>query len=265
MANIVRACSYDAVSKLVDYTYESGRTEKYLEVKYRVDWFNAYCKENNIEGYIDDSDIRYVPEAAAWIATATVYMDGKPVGKSSASKTIIPGDMETGKVAVQTACTFAKGRALANAGFGTTATGVTATGGCAEDGEFFTCDGGVPVAPTPENNPLMRAADAETKADKVPARRGRKPAAAPEQYAKVNTQDAAAPVPAANTDDSTMSVEKARATVVQMGQFAGKTLGELALSNLDTIEWYASDNFNSSVPANIALKEAAKVLLDSMR
>lgn len=134
-----RKCSYDPMQDLIDVTYDNDKHSAYLQVPHRLIWFATYCAEKGFTGFVDDGDVKYIPELALIQATASVFINGTMVGRSSAGCAITAGDYESINNAIQTAATRAKGRALANAGFGTPPT--MEGGNPAEDGNNYPCDG----------------------------------------------------------------------------------------------------------------------------
>lgn len=117
-----RACKgYNPIEHLIDIpNITTGEMGKYLLVPDRVTWFNAYCQENGIDGVIDDSQIEVHFEANRnlVVAVCVIYMNGKEIAKSVGSGVFHDGDDIIFRKAVECAATSAKGRALANAGFG---------------------------------------------------------------------------------------------------------------------------------------------------
>lgn len=213
----------------------SGKEELYLEVKFRVLWFLKYCDENNIFGYIDETDIIYIPEAKIFQATATVYMDGKIVAKGIAGKPFSFDDSNSSKTVIQDIATAAKGRALANAGFGTAM--------CAyEDSEDVPCESGIKVI----SNPLI-----------------------PQQN---NTQVTTTQKTGADTEKSVNSefspkknipstIEEARMIKMSSGQHKGLTFGEIAAIDINFLRWIA-ENYN--VPSHPEYPAAAKIILSNI-
>ncbi len=111
---------YDPIKHAIDIVDVQGRAAKYLEVKYRKDWFLRWCKEHDSVGVLDDSEIAYNPVSKMVEGKATVFVNGNVIGRSSASKPYDPERMsEFSRTVFQDVGTIAMGRALANAGFGT--------------------------------------------------------------------------------------------------------------------------------------------------
>ena len=109
---------FEPKEKLTQIVGMNGELQSYLEVKYRIEWFNQYCAENDIKGVIDESDIKYLEQVKMFVATRKIYMDDKLVATGIGGK-MVDGDITSMNMIIQSAATIAKGRALANCGFGT--------------------------------------------------------------------------------------------------------------------------------------------------
>ena len=79
-----RKCSYDPMQDLIDVTYDNDKHSAYLQVPHRLIWFATYCAEKGFTGFVDDGDVKYIPELALMQATASVFINGTMVGRSSA-------------------------------------------------------------------------------------------------------------------------------------------------------------------------------------
>ena len=279
----IRRCGYDPTGDMIPIKYnEMGESEElYLEVKYRVLWFNRYCMDNGIDGLIGKPEIEYHDSMNLVQATVSIYMDGKLVASDAASDVYIPGDNEHNSKIIQRICTAAKGRALANAGFGTISAAVPS-----EAGEFFPVDAGVACV-RDANNPLVFRKVVSQPAIPVPTI----PApAAPVQTtvqnaAPVNTYPAVPdrcppeatstgiPAPAANTQSmhtvpaapkparkasqpvpvqqtvkqpsATMTLQEAFNVLVPVGAFKGRTISQLMAEKPRNAKWFLSDEFSS--------------------
>ncbi len=219
----MRNCSYSPENDMIRVTSFDGREKMYLEVRFRVRWFQEYCDENGISGCIDDSDIRFVPEAGLLIASATVYMDGKVAGKSTAGICMSGLDPIRAGTIVQTIATQAKGRALANAGFGTT------SASAAEEGDRNAlCEAGTPVRQTPvvrENGePVSLTGPARQREDRSPAADGPEAPVSEEAY------------------------RNALVTVIPTGSYKGKTFQEALGENPEIARFYANRFHNRKYP-----------------
>lgn len=152
---------YNPQDHIIQIPDRDGKSRAYLEVCHRKDWFLRYCEQKGIVGLLDDSDVRIDREAKLVIVTGKVFMDNKLVGISTAARVYDPNYAQPTDTPVQTAGTVAIGRALANAGFGT-----TASYSPGEDGDIL-ADAPVRVPteqelaadaiPSADNNPLLAA------------------------------------------------------------------------------------------------------------
>lgn len=254
-----RKCNYDPTVDMISIKKQIGdreREEKYLEVKYRVQWFNIFCEENGIQGVIDDADVCYIPETKTYKATASVFMDGALAGKSSAG--VFADTPDRLNVAIQTAATFAKGRALANAGFG------TANCSSAEEGASEQCDAGIVVKTNPMN-PM------EARIEPVPSRTAQtKPAAetgTEPQAEKPRRQEKPAESKSEKAENPMLTnqlkmptYEDALRFVIPIGSFKGKTFSEALGERGGIAEFYASPQFtNTSHPM---LKLSAQAIVN---
>ena len=210
-------------------------------------------------------------------------MNGKVAGSSCASIPYdpnVPSMVDNG--VVMRVCTQAKGRALANAGFGVVASAL-------EDGRESTpCDSGVKITAGPDGKPAVKplyqsaaqpapetakdganAQPAEAPDEEVKRGRGRRSTkkaqaeeAEPKPAAKT-TDDPVAPaavetVPAPQPETAQtaqpqaapslppMPVEEALAYVMPMGGFKGLTLGEVWGKDQKIVRFYASDKFTNA-------------------
>lgn len=139
-----RTASYNPGPDMIEIESlrNDGSKQLYLEIKYRIQWFNVWCEENRVDGTIDESDISILGEgpSALVLARSTVYLRGAVAGKSAAAVPLHEPDGSVNRFAVQLAGTYATGRALAKAGFGT-----ANAGSASEYGREETCDAGIPT------------------------------------------------------------------------------------------------------------------------
>ncbi len=232
-----RGCHYEPKEDLIRLTQEVGGAKSetlYLEVRNRVLWFNEYLHETKQNGYIDDSEIRFIPEANMLVATATVYINGEIAGRASVGRTPDPNDHQL----VASMCTQAKGRALSNAGFGTVDCGVPENAPLAE-------------APVPAGNGagLDAPESGDTSVD-APKKRGRKPKA---EHPPVEPADTPATVATGIT-----TLEEALNYQMPFGPYKGQTMGMLRVQNPNTLQFYASDEFSNDRYPEI--QQAAKII-----
>lgn len=276
-----RCDSYDPVPMMKVFQYEGGNYELYLEVKYRVDWFLHWCKENGVVGKIIESKVDFLPEVKMLLTTCSIYIDDKLAAESTAGFQISDKPEET-NIAVQTAFTRAKGRALADLGFG------TVNGNSGENGDNLPPDSGIPIPlVSPTNNPLMLMSNPFTSAPSTAE--GNQPEAGTTAGPSPSSEKAAAiengakkgnppTMPSANQKganpppDSPVSpsgipktVEEAKAFICPIGKenTRGKTLGHIYVTEPDMVKFYASEKFASGTNGarHPGLVAAAKLIV----
>lgn len=227
----IRQCSFDPASHLIDITQTDGSTAKYLLVQDRVLWFHKYCEENGLFGTVDDSNIEFIESIKMFKATCLVIIDGEIVGKSVGS-CILKDDTEK---AIELAATSAKGRALANAGFGTAM--------CyQDDSEQIPCDAGVRVPDAKSKNEaddMFMVPDNDEKSFEEP------------ETAKNKSMEVKLPT----------TLEEAQKIILDLPNYRGKTLGEVAALDFQYLKFLA-ERYNPR--KHPEYKEGAKILLANM-
>lgn len=272
MPNVVpvRQCSsYNPAPFMREFQYDNGSRELYLEVKYRVDWFLHWCKENGVEGRIIESNIQYLPEIRMFLATCDVYINDILCAQSTAGR-VIPESIPDANVTIQTAFTIAKGRALGNLGFG------TVNGNTSEDGDMFPPDSGIPLpAVTAETNPLV-VPDSEpvptdtastSHSEPAPKRRGRPPKAqtpppAPEDNPTTPEPASAVPIGMVNglAEKIPTTLDEAKAYICPVGISAGRSMGELEVTDPGKVDFYAGPKYIGAAK-HPALVAAAQLIV----
>ena len=96
---------FEPKEKLTQIVGMNGELQSYLEVKYRIEWFNQYCAENDIKGVIDESDIKYLEQVKMFVATCKIYMDDKLVATGIGGK-MVDGDITSMNMIIQSAATL---------------------------------------------------------------------------------------------------------------------------------------------------------------
>lgn len=211
---------------------QENETRLYLEVQWRLQWFLLYCQQHDIEAAVLELDPTFHFPSGYVTASCEVVMNGKVVGRGV-------GGIDTSRYlrpeyGVQMAETIAKGRALANAGFGTLASSSTSESGGREE----PCDSGISAAlnfqRSPEN-PMMAAAMAPAPASARPERKAKTVAPAPAEEAKVMTREDA----------------------LRVTSPKGEVLGDLIAKSPRAVQYYA----NNANYAGTVLQAAAKLVL----
>lgn len=218
----------------------------YLDVKYRKLWFRLKYPLGKIK------KIFHALNAEIAICEARVYLnkddpEDQYVGSGTAQRFFKAGD-KFGESYVESAETAAVGRALAEAGFGS---------------QFSDCDVTEPadatLADAPVAAPAPAAAPAANPAPSAPAARR---AAAPAAQAPAAPLPPAksAPTPGMTFEQAyaAMTLDKAKAVVIDCGCYRGQTLGQLALTKPGSLHWYV-DSYKGN---NNLLRAAVKYLLD---
>ena len=215
---------------------EEGESDLYLDVKYRLLWFRLRCPNGKI-----DPELVHLDEKSA-VVCCKVYADKADpadqfIGKAYSQR--FPTEERFGDRFLEIAETVAKGRALADAGYGT---------------QF--CMNGETLASIIADAPIKMPPDE----DAGP------PVSQPPQQMQPQTPaqqpKAAAPEPPKTVDEymRVMTIEQAKAVKVDFGRFNGWTLGDIAMKNPGDLAWYVK-NYSGH---NLALKAGATKLLEAV-
>ena len=228
-------------------TGEDGSNDAYLDAKYRVLWFRLHHPEGKL-----DPEIIHLDDKSACICCRVYANKADPpeqfIGKAYSHRFLT--DDPFGGRYLEVAETVAKGRALADAGYGTQFcfSGDTNTDEIADSPihlppEDVNEQPVVQVNSTPVISPVQTAEPAAS----VPAqsKQSQKSPEAPKTLEELL---------------KTMSIEEAKAVKVDVGRYAGCTLGELAMTHPGDLAWYVKNYAGR----NIALKAGATVLLNAV-
>ncbi|HJD20366.1 MAG TPA: hypothetical protein H9915_00950 [Candidatus Gemmiger faecigallinarum] len=226
----------------------------YLDVKYRKLWFRLAHPLGKIK------KIFHALNAEVAICEARVYLnkddpEDQYIGSGTAQRFFKAGD-KFGESYVESAETAAVGRALAEAGFGS---------------QFSDCDVTEPADTTLADAPVAAAASAPAAS---PAPAGPMAGRATPTAAVSTARRTPAPAPTAATPPvqepaltpgmpfeqayAAMTLDKAKAVLIDCGCYRGQTLGQLALTKPASLHWYV-DSYKGN---NNLLRAAAKYLLD---
>lgn len=243
----IRACSFDPAKHLIDITTYDNKPAKYLEVKNRLLWFLTYCEEHDIVPYIDESEIQYDPSLGMFTAVCSIYMDGKLAAKAAAGRLL---DQMNGNTVVQSVATTAKGRALANLGFGTALCG-------SEDDEETPADAPIPNpngdVPNMYTNPLLgRINNGQMDSNNSVQTQNSVPSSNTRKTVSDNTNELQ-PIP--------KTLEEAFALKLEGGKYANKTMSEVNVLNPGYCRWAAANPGRCSK----AVYSAAKIILENGR
>lgn len=218
-----RPCSFRPEDYAITIREENGTESGYLEVKYRVLWFQTYCREQHLTSYSIETDLAETVGNKYIQVIARVKINGEVVG-SDIGGVYIGGNASP--QAVQRAATLAKGRALANAGFG--AALASDAGGADE----VPCGSGYAVKEPRRDDALSGPTPMEL------------------------TKPSALPGPA-KEEKPVMSFEEARNFRIPTGSQRGRTLEQ---AGTGAAEYYASDRYRGK-----EIWTAANVFLDGMK
>lgn len=221
----------------------------YLDVKYRKLWFRLAHPLGKIK------KIFHALNAEVAICEARVYLnkddpEEQYVGSGTAQRFFKEGD-KFGESYVESAETAAVGRALAEAGFGSQFSDCDVT----EPADATLADAPVAAAPLPGPRPAPAASPAPAPAA-PPARRA--PVPGPAAATPPVQEPALTPGMSFEQAYAAMTLDKAKAVVIDCGCYRGQTLGQLALTKPGSLHWYV-DSYKGN---NNLLRAAAKYLLD---
>ncbi len=232
---------------------ENGESDLYLDVKYRLLWFRLHRPN----GRICPEIVRLDDHSA--VVCCKVYADKSDpedqyIGKAYSQRYRTEED-RFGDRFLEVAETVAKGRALADAGYGT---------------QF--CLNGEAPGNIIADSPIQMHSDEEASlpgnvaasftaqpAPVAPVKAVAQPAPAP---APVEQPKPAAPEPPKTLEDfmRVMTLDDAKAVKVDFGRFSGWTLGEIAMRQPGDLAWYVK-NYSGH---NLALKAGATKLLEAV-
>ena len=134
----LRRCSFDPKSHLINLESDSNKKARlYLTVEWRVYWFQTWCQENGKSYLIEESPVESIQGTSFIQSRCTVYIDGEAAGHGIGGINL--SGSKGGDYCIQSCATIAKGRALANAGFGS----VFSSALDSENGADIPCDGGM--------------------------------------------------------------------------------------------------------------------------
>ena len=224
---------------------EDGTMSLYLDVKYRLLWFRLHRPEGKI-----DSEIIRVDDKSA-VVSCRLYNDKNDPAEQYIARACAQRFMSSerfGDRYLEIAETAALGRALAAAGYGTQF--------CGSSDMLGDVIADAPIELPPEDDDLPASAS------RVVHQMAQPEPATPVLQAPVREPEIK-PVrkrgEAASVEEllNTMTLEDAKNVVVDVGRYAGVTLGEIAIRKPGDLDWYV--NFYSG--RNNALKAGAILLV----
>lgn len=233
-----RECSFKPENYAITITDEEGNKALYLEVKYRILWFQIYCREQHINSYAIETDKAETVGNKYLQVAARVRINGEVVGSDIGGVYVSNND---NWYAVQRAATMAKGRALANAGFG-----AAFADDNSEDEKKEPCDSAYPIKeqaktmPAPEIEPMQNLSPME----------------AVRYQSRTTELPASPPIPETGNPASepAMTLEEARRFIIPSGSQRGRTLEQ---AGMQAVEYYSSERFRGRdiwIAANLILE-----------
>lgn len=240
---------------------EEGENDLYLDVKYRLLWFRLH----HPNGKIDPELIR-VDEKNA-IVCCRIYADKADpadqfIGKAYSQR--FSTEDRFGDRFLEIAEIVAKGRALADAGYGTQF--------CMNGETLASIIADAPIKMPPDEDAghpgsvvasftAQPTADAQVFSQAATAPKSTQPAQQQVQP-PVQQSHASAPEPPKTLDEylRVMTIEQAKAVKVDFGRFSGWSLGEIAMKSPGDLAWYVK-NYSGH---NLALKAGATKLLETV-
>lgn len=263
----LRKCAaFDPKTHLINLESDQNKKKRlYLTVEWRVYWCQVWCLENEKHYLIEEHPVEVIPGTSFIQSRCTVYIDGEPAGIGLGGFNL--SGAKPVDYCVQTCATIAKGRALANAGFGSVFSS-TLEG---ENGADIPCDSGMGTDffvfapqslnpncgnPLTENITKVPAPESMTQAEKA-ARDVSLPPSGPGKFAPVfNTPPVHKATAIPETENAPKSREEALKYVVPLkGAWEGHTLAEVMAKDPSSVTYYATKSRNAD------LKKAAQLVL----
>lgn len=246
---------------------ETGRSFLYLKTEDRIKWFRRYCASHDILGCIDTEIVRErKPEPSGGYSEAfkcRVYMNGELVATGHGSEKSV--DLDPKIRLIETAETYAVGRALKHAGFILDSEPSDKADGDGQTGFIEAPIWNSQSAQQPNNNAGTPGSvqQAPVQASPAPTPAPQLPAATPPTMTVTDPI-----VLEAMSKDPPASLKEAYAVKFPMrNQHYGKTLGELNATAGWYVAWIAGTNpekpFKSAdrFPRLVA---AAKMIVNNM-
>ena len=258
----LRRCSFDPKSYLINLESDSNKKARlYLTVEWRVYWFQTWCQENGKSYLIEESPVESIQGTSFIQSSCTVYIDGEAAGHGIGGINL--SGSKGGDYCIQSCATIAKGRALANAGFGS----VFSSALDSENGADIPCDGGMGtdffvfspqwLGPKADIQPPISP---QTVQEVIPMSQMMQASAAmpcssglPQAFPTRTVRQATA---APETGNAPKTREEALRFIVPMkGEWFGHPLGDVLAKSPKDVQFYASCR-------NADLKAAAKLVLN---
>lgn len=231
---------------------DEGENDLYLDVKYRLLWFRLHRPNGKIEPEIVQLDDKSAVVCCKVYADKTDPAD-QFIGKAYSQR--FSTEERFGDRFLEIAETVAKGRALADAGYGTQ---------FCMNGEALTsiiADAPVKMPPDEEEDHPGSVAVSFAAAQSATPVPSPKQQAKPQSLSFTEPPKASAPEPPKTVDEylQVMTVDQAKMVKIDFGKFSGWTLGDIAMKSPGDLAWYVK-NYSGH---NLALKAGAIKLLEA--
>ncbi len=265
----IRKCSFKPEEHFINLEIDGEKKPRlYLPVEWRLCWLHTWCQENDKTYFVEENQVIQLPGTSYIQTECTVYIDGTAAGKGIGGINL--NGPRANDYAVQSCATIAKGRALANAGFGSVFTSASPN---ESGGIEVPCDSGMsadffmfkPLGPM-FGNPMapQNGIPASVSANQMPIPQSTVLAPAPAPVSAENTFTDQTPL---NTQRKATQIEKTDACpttreealkfiVPLRGEWKGHALSEVVAKAPSTVRWYAENSRNAD------LKHAARLVLD---
>jgi len=211
-----------------------AENEAYLDVKWRKLWFRLVYPD----GKIDVEPLALDFEKGVAVMQAKVYAHKNDAPEQFIAKATgqrFRSADEYGERFVECAETGAIGRALSDAGFGTQFC-LDAAGDAKE------------LVDSPITDPALQDTPPDSEKKQPPAELKKQDEPSPPKI-----QNLVKPVP-----PKAMTIGEAQGTIIEIGQFKGKAVGEVAVMNPGYVAWIIEKSNMSAI-----VKKAAKILMDA--
>lgn len=233
---------------------EAGEEQLYLDVKYRKLWFRLKYPLGKITKRIIKLENDYA------IIESRVYLDRNDPEDSYISCAMAQRwkteDDAYGKKYVESAETAAVGRALADAGFG------IQFADPGEEHDLNLVDAPVTLPKTGENDLPLEDDEPLPEEPAVPCQKKENSSSGNVKSSpKASKKEELSEQMSVDELMKKMTLDDAKAYVIPMGVYKGKTMGELCLEKPNALTWYVE----SYSGKNNLLRAAAKVLLDAAK
>ena len=251
---VLRKCSFNPKEHLINLENDPNKTPRlYLTVEWRVYWMQVWCQENGKKFAIKERPVELLPGTNYIQTSCSVLIEGEESSEGIGGINL--AGAKGGDYSIQSCATIAKGRALANAGFGS----VFSSALDSENGADVPCDGGMgtnffvfkPQFLGPNaGNPLSGQAPAPAPAQPAPAPApapvqqpaAQQPNMTPQPFAPAFTEQPArkaTEVPA--TGNAPKTREEALNFIVTMkGTWYGHPLSEVMAKSPKDVKWYST-------------------------